>query len=376
MSSTFGKNIKISIAGQSHSKGMGVIIDGFPAGFPINEEALCAFLARRVPGQNAFSTKRKETDYPEFLSGLVNGVTCGAPLLAIIQNNDTRSADYEQLKDVPRPSHADYSAQMKYKGFQDVAGGGHFSGRLTAPLCVAGGICAQYLKQEGIQIFAHIKQIHHVKADEIEYTPALFEEIQQKDFPVYGEQTKEKMQSEILAAANDGDSVGGIVECVVFGLPAGVGEPIFDRLEGTISSAVFGIPAIRGIEFGNGFASASLLGSENNDSFYIDDSGLIRTETNHSGGMLGGISNGMPVVFRVAIKPTPSIAKEQQSISLSQKKTVPLKIKGRHDPCIVQRAVPVLEAATALAIMDLYLEYKNTLNRSGRNEKQILGCLS
>lgn len=358
MSSTFGKNIKISIAGQSHSKGMGVIIDGFPAGFPINEEALCAFLARRAPGQNAFSTKRKETDYPEFLSGLVNGVTCGAPLLAIIQNNDTRSADYEQLKDVPRPSHADYSAQMKYKGFQDVAGGGHFSGRLTAPLCVAGGICAQYLKQEGIQIFAHIKQIHHVKADEIEYTPALFEEIQQKDFPVYGEQPKEKMQSEILAAANDGDSVGGIVECVVFGLPAGVGEPIFDRLEGTISSAVFGIPAIRGIEFGNGFASASLLGSENNDSFYIDGSGRIRTETNHSGGMLGGISNGMPVVFRVAIKPTPSIAKEQQSISLSQKKTVPLEIKGRHDPCIVQRAVPVLEAATAIAIMDLYLEYK------------------
>lgn len=358
MSSTFGKNIKISIAGQSHSKGMGVIIDGFPAGFPVDTEALQAFLNRRAPGQNAFSTKRKEADRPEFLSGLVNGVTCGAPLMAVIQNNDTLSADYEQLKDIPRPSHADFSAQMKYKGFQDVAGGGHFSGRLTAPLCVAGGICAQYLNQEGVQIFAHIKQIHQVKADEIKYTPDLLKEVQQKDFPVCDDQIKGKMQEAILSAANDGDSVGGIVECVVFGLPAGVGEPIFDRLEGTISSAVFGIPAIRGIEFGNGFASASLLGSENNDSFYIDDNGAVRTETNHSGGMLGGISNGMPIVFRVAIKPTPSISKEQQSVSLSQGKVVPLEIKGRHDPCIVQRAVPVLEAATALAIMDLYLEYK------------------
>ena len=358
MSSTFGKNIKISIAGQSHSKGMGVIIDGFPAGFPVDTEALQAFLNRRAPGQNVFSTKRKEADRPEFLSGLVNGITCGAPLMAVIQNNDTRSADYEQLKDIPRPSHADFSAQMKYKGFQDVAGGGHFSGRLTAPLCVAGGICAQYLNQEGVQIFAHIKQIHQVKADEIKYTPDLLKEVQKKDFPVCDDQIKGKMQEAILSAAKDGDSVGGIVECVVFGLPAGVGEPIFDRLEGTISSAVFGIPAIRGIEFGNGFASASLLGSENNDSFYIDDNGAVRTETNHSGGMLGGISNGMPIVFRVAIKPTPSIAKEQQSVSLSQGKVVPLEIKGRHDPCIVQRAVPVLEAATALAIMDLYLEYK------------------
>ena len=358
MSSTFGKNIKISIAGQSHSKGMGVIIDGFPAGFPVDSEALQAFLNRRAPGQNAFSTKRKEADRPEFLSGLVNGVTCGAPLMAVIQNNDTRSADYEQLKDIPRPSHADFSAQMKYKGFQDVAGGGHFSGRLTAPLCVAGGICAQYLNQEGVQIFAHIKQIHQVKADEIKYTPDLLKEVQKKDFPVCDDQIKGKMQEAILSAAKDGDSVGGIVECVVFGLPAGVGEPIFDRLEGTISSAVFGIPAIRGIEFGNRFASAYLLGSENNDSFYIDDNGAVRTETNHSGGMLGGISNGMPIVFRVAIKPTPSIAKEQQSISLSQGKVVPLEIKGRHDPCIVQRAVPVLEAATAIAIMDLYLEYK------------------
>ena len=247
---------------------------------------------------------------------------------------------------------------MKYKGFQDVAGGGHFSGRLTAPLCVAGGICAQYLNQEGVRIFAHIKQIHQVKADEIKYTPDLLKEVQKKDFPVCDDQIKGKMQEAILSAAKDGDSVGGIVECVVFGLPVGVGEPIFDRLEGTISSAVFGIPAIRGIEFGNGFASASLLGSENNDSFYIDDNGAVRTETNHSGGMLGGISNGMPIVFRVAIKPTPSIAKEQQSVSLSQGKVVPLEIKGRHDPCIVQRAVPVLEAATALAIMDLYLEYK------------------
>ncbi len=360
MSSTFGKNIKIAIAGQSHSKGMGVIIDGLPAGVPVNFDALQAFLTPRAPGQNAFSTKRKEADCPEFLSGLVDGITCGAPLMAVIHNNDTRSSDYEQLKDIPRPSHADYSAQIKYKGFQDVAGGGHFSGRLTAPLCVAGGICAQVLAQEGIRIFAHIKQIYNVKAPDINYdtTPLNeLEKVQKKDFPVHDDEIGKEMQSAILAATNQGDSVGGVIECVVTGLPAGVGEPMFDRLEGRISSAIFGIPAIRGIEFGNGFASATLYGSENNDSFYYDND-CIRTETNHSGGMLGGISNGMPIIFRVAVKPTPSIAKRQKSISLSSGTTVPLEIKGRHDPCIVQRAVPVVEAAAALAILDLYLDYK------------------
>lgn len=361
MSSTFGENIKISIAGQSHSKGMGVIIDGLPVGFTIDTEALQSFLNRRAPGQNAFSTKRKEADRPEFLSGLVDGTTCGAPLLAVIPNNDTRSSDYEQLKDIPRPSHADYSAQMKYKGFQDVAGGGHFSGRLTAPLCVAGGICSQYLEKDGIRIVAHIKQIHNQKAPDVDYADIPLESllnIQKKDFPVYDEDAGKKMQSAILSAAASGDSVGGIIECVVLGLPAGIGEPMFNRLEGKISSAIFGIPAIRGIEFGNGFAAAELYGSENNDPFYMDEHGTVQTKTNHCGGVLGGITNGMPVVFRVAVKPTPSIAKQQHSISLSERRDVPLEIKGRHDPCIVQRAVPVVEAATALAVLDLCLEYK------------------
>lgn len=361
MSSTFGKNIKISIAGQSHSKGMGVLMDGFPVGFPVDLEKLQCFLNRRAPGQNAFSTKRKEADQPEFLSGLVNGVTCGAPILATIHNKDTRSSDYEQLKDIPRPSHADYSAQMKYKGFQDVAGGGHFSGRLTAPLCIAGGICSQYLEQEGIQIVAHIKQIRDKCAADITYESQPLEallKIREKEFPTFDDTLTKQMQDEILLAAQKGDSVGGVIECVVLGLPAGVGDPMFDRLEGRISTAIFGIPAIRGIEFGNGFSSATLYGSQNNDPFYVDENGEVKTKTNHSGGILGGISNGMPVVFRVAVKPTPSIALQQQSISLSQLKNVPLEIKGRHDPCIVQRAIPVVEAATALAILDLYLDYK------------------
>ncbi len=360
MSSTYGKNIRISLAGQSHSKGMGVIIDGFPVGFHVDSERLQRFLERRAPGRDAVSTKRKEADTPEFLAGLVDGITCGAPILATIANTNCRSFDYNELKDIPRPSHADFTAQVKYKGFQDVAGGGHFSGRLTAPLCIAGGLCLQYLESKGIGVFAHITQIHEVKSDAVNYSSIPRKELEQigkKAFPVLNDQVSEKMQRIILQAAENGDSVGGVIECVVLGLPAGVGEPMFERLEGKISSAVFGIPAIRGIEFGNGFASASLYGSENNDPFAYDDNGNIKTVTNNAGGVLGGISNGMPLVFRVAVKPTPSIGKEQQSISLSQKKDAVLQIKGRHDPCIVQRAVPVIEAAAAISILDAYLDF-------------------
>ena len=360
MSSTYGKNIRISLAGQSHSKGMGVIIDGFPVGFPVDFGQLQRFLDRRSPGKDAFSTKRKEADTPEFLSGLVDGTTCGAPILATIANTNCRSSDYETLKDIPRPSHADYTAHIKYNGFQDVAGGGHFSGRLTAPLCVAGGLCLQYLASKGIYVYAHIKQIHNVKAQETDYAQvplSALQELAETSFPVLDNSVVAEMQSAILQAAKQGDSVGGVIECVVLGLPVGIGDPMFERLEGRISSAVFGIPAIRGIEFGNGFSSASLYGSENNDPFCFDDDGNVKTVTNHAGGLLGGISNGMPLVFRVAVKPTPSIAQEQQSISLSQKQETKLCIQGRHDPCIVQRAVPTIEAAAAISILDAYLDY-------------------
>lgn len=359
MSSMFGKNIKISIAGQSHSAALGVTIDGLPPGFKIDTEELSEFLSRRAPGKNQFSTARKEADLPVFLSGVVDNTTCGAPLLAIIRNTNTRSSDYDNLRDIPRPSHADYATNVKYNGFQDVSGGGHFSGRLTAPLCVAGGICLQILKSKGIEVYAHIKEIHGKKAQSVDYLnidTEILEGVKKKDFPVLDDLAGEKMKQEIEEARKNGDSVGGIIECAVLGVPAGIGEPMFDRLENKISSAIFGIPAVRGLEFGNGFESALLYGSENNDPFYIDENGDVKTRTNNSGGILGGISSGMPIVFRAAIKPTPSISKKQESVSLSKKENTILEIKGRHDPCIVQRAVPVIEAAAAIAILDCYID--------------------
>ncbi len=362
MSSTFGKNIKISVAGQSHAPGIGVIVDGLPAGFPIDMEALSAFLKRRAPGQNRFSTPRKEADAPEFLSGLLENVTTGAPLMAVIRNTNTRSADYDALRDIPRPGHADYTAEIKYGGFQDARGGGHFSGRLTAPLCIAGGICKQMLAAKGIEIFAHIKAIHKIEglapgyfAEEISALRAIAE----KEFPVWDEAAGEKMQAEIDKARMAQDSVGGIIEVATVGLPTGLGTPMFDRLEGKMACAAFGVPAVRGIEFGNGFAAATLRGSENNDTFYYDADGTVKTRTNRHGGTLGGISTGMPFIYRVAIKPTPSISQEQESISLSRKTAATLEVHGRHDPCIVPRAVPVMEAVTAIALLDALYDHEN-----------------
>ncbi|MEF9921582.1 MAG: chorismate synthase [Anaerovoracaceae bacterium] len=330
MSSIYGKNLKISIFGQSHSKAIGVVIDGLPAGKTIDIEALQEFMLRRAPGQNEFSTARKEDDKVEFLSGLVDNVTCGAPISAIIKNTNTKSQDYDNIRDIPRPSHADFAAHIKYKGFEDVSGGGHFSGRLTAPLCIAGGICKQLLLEKGIEIGAHIKEIGGTTVD-------VYEKISE---------TKKL-----------GDSVGGVVTCQISGMPVGVGQPMFEGIENKISSAIFAIPAVKGIEFGNGFEAARLLGSQNNDSFYYDGD-EIKTKTNNHGGILGGISTGMPIVFRVAIKPTPSIAKEQDSISFAKGENAKLQVRGRHDPCIVPRAVPCVEAAAAIAIYDLLMEYE------------------
>ncbi len=353
MSSTYGENLKLSIFGQSHGTAIGMTLDGIPAGFPVDTDALQAFLNRRAPGQNDWSTPRKEADRPEFLSGILDGYTCGAPIAAAIYNKNTRSGDYANLKDCPRPGHADLTAQIKYGGFQDAAGGGHFSGRLTAPLCIAGGLCKQWLEGMGIRIFAHISAIAGISDTPLDPLAPDMDSIQ-PEFPVVNQDAGARMRAVISAARSDGDSVGGIVECAVTGLPAGVGEPMFGGVESRIAQIVYGVPAVKGVEFGAGFAAAKLRGSQNNDDYVMTD-GEIHTVTNNSGGILGGITTGMPLIFRAALKPTPSISRPQQSVSLSSGEMQELVIKGRHDPCIVPRAVPVIEAAAAIAIFDMIL---------------------
>ena len=356
MSSTYGENLKLAIFGQSHGPAIGMNLDGIPAGLNVDLDALQRFLSRRAPGQNAYSTPRKEADAPEFLAGIIDGHTCGAPITAIIHNTNTRSGDYNNLKDCPRPGHSDLAAQIKYKGYQDVAGGGHFSGRLTAPLCIAGGLCKQWLESKGIQIAARIRQIADVADDPMDYTNPNISGIAE-DFPVLNMSAGRMMQEAIAKAKEDADSVGGIIECFVTGLPAGLGGPFFGGIEGKLAQILYGIPAVKGVEFGAGFHSSELRGSENNDP-YIVENGIIKSTTNNAGGILGGISTGMPVVFRVALKPTPSIGKPQQSVSLSKMETQTLTVQGRHDPCIVPRAVPVVEAAAAIALFDLCLSEK------------------
>ena len=358
MSSQYGKRVKITIFGQSHSAAIGVSIDGVPAGIRLDIDELRVFMRRRVPGQSELSTARTEYDEPEILSGLAGGLTCGAPLAIIIRNTDVRSDDYIEIQDIPRPSHADYAAHVKFGGHQDTAGGGHFSGRLTAPLCAAGGICLQALEGIGIRIGAHILQIGNAcedSFDPVNISAEDFDTICKNALPVLREEAGEAMRKQILAAKEKSDSVGGIVECAAIGLPAGIGDPMFDGIENRIAQIVFGIPAVKGIEFGSGFAGAGRYGSENNDSFYMDGD-TVRTRTNHSGGILGGITNGMPVIFRAAFKPTPSIGIEQESISLSRAENAVLRVRGRHDPCIVPRAVPCVEAATAIALYDAFLD--------------------
>ena len=335
MGSTYGANFRIAIFGESHAAAIGVEIEGVPAGAKIDMDALRAFLERRAPGRDGLSTARNEADAPEFLCGVKDGVATGAPIAAIIRNSDTRSKDYGNLANVPRPGHADYPAEVKFGGNQDRAGGGHFSGRLTAPLCIAGGIALQLLGRLGVTISARAIRIG-------------------------GETDPEKMNAAIAAARDAGDSVGGVIEAEVRGLPVGVGSPMFGGLENRIAQAVFGIPAVKGIEFGRGFAAAELKGSENNDPYGIVD-GKVTPLSNNAGGILGGLSTGAPIVFRAAFKPTPSISKEQDSVDLASGKATKLVVKGRHDPCVVLRAVPCVEAAAAIAVYDAMLERKKEL---------------
>lgn len=329
MSNQYGNHFRFTIWGQSHGIAIGVTIEGIPAGTHIDVDELQAFLDRRSP-DSTITSPRRESDHPEFLAGLRDGVTCGAPVTAIIYNKDIRQMDYDNLQFIPRPSHADYTSWVKYGEARDFYGGGQFSGRLTAPLCIAGGICLQLLRAKGIEIHAKLVQV--------------------------GTQTDPNhFIDTIQAAAQDNDSVGGIIACSIFGLPAGIGDPMFGGMENRISGAIFGIPGIKGIEFGSGFEGATHRGSENNDPFIIEN-GIISTKTNAHGGILGGISSGMPIEFRVACKPTPSIAKVQNSIDLRSLTETKLSIHGRHDPCFALRAIPCVEAAAAVAVFDALMD--------------------
>ena len=339
MSSSYGKYLIVIIFGESHGAGIGCVLDGFPAGFRPDFDALDAFLARRAPGATPGSTSRHEADKPEIISGIFDGRTTGSPITALIRNADHHSSDYSDLAAIPRPGHADYALSVKTGGANDIRGGGHSSGRLTAGLCFAGGLAMQYLETHGVHIVSRIVAIGGRKVEG------------ETDSVGLGATARETIE----AARREGDSVGGIVECTVSGLPAGYGDPIFDGVENRFAAILFGIPAVKGVEFGSGFAGSSLRGSENNDAFRYDAKGNVRTLTNNHGGALGGITSGMPIVFRVAIKPTPSIAKPQESVNLRTGENCELVIKGRHDACIVPRARPVVEAAAAIAALDLLL---------------------
>lgn len=351
---TFGTKLKLQIFGQSHSPCMGAVLDGLPSGIRVDEEKLAAFMERRAPGRDEFSTQRRETDRVEFASGVLDGKTTGAPVCLLLRNEDTRSGDYDRLRFVPRPSHADYPAFVRFGEARDHRGGGEFSGRLTAPLCAAGFLCMELLREKGVAIGAHISSIGVCEDDRFDPLAPALDAAKAKAFPVLNDDKGVQMQTLIREARTQADSVGGTVECGVTGFPAGAGGTSFDSLEGRLSLALFAIPAVKGVEFGSGFAGSRLRGTENNDP-YVSDGERVVTRTNHAGGVLGGLATGMPILFRVAFKPTASIGREQESVSLPDLHAVRLQIVGRHDPCIVPRAVPVVEAATAVALLDALL---------------------
>lgn len=358
MGSTWGDHVKISVFGESHGPGIGVVIDGLPAGFPIDENEIERFMARRAPGRTPWSTSRRESDRPEFISGLYRGKTTGTPLCGLIRNTDQRSTDYDAIKMKPRPGHADLTGHIRYRGYQDARGGGHFSGRLTAPLVFAGAICSQVIRERQVHSSAHILDIAEIKDssfDPMTSDESLYRTLSDKVFPVIDDEAGQTMVQAVMAAAEAGDSVGGIIEGIVTGLPAGLGNPMFGGIESRLSSLLFGIPAIKGVAFGSGFQTAHMYGSEHNDPMRQEGKS-IRYLSNHNGGVLGGISTGLPVVFQVVVKPTPSIAKEQQTVNLETQVNERLQIKGRHDPCIVPRAVPVIEAAASIFALDLLLD--------------------
>lgn len=355
MSGVWGDNVKFSIFGESHGSAIGINIDGISPGIELDLNEINREMKRRAPGRNKISTPRCEKDEFEILSGYFNNKTTGTPLCAIIRNSDKHSKDYEKIKSVMRPSHADYTGCIKYKGFNDYRGGGHFSGRITAPIVFAGAVAKQILNKKGIVIGSHIKSIAKVEDKTFDYTnlkSELLTKLSHDNFPVIDEKMAQCMKDEILKAKEEEDSVGGVIECGVLNLPAGIGSPFFDSVESVLSHLLFSIPAVKGVEFGEGFNISNLRGSVANDEIYMEN-GKVKTYSNNNGGIVGGITNSMPLIFKVAFKPTPSIGKIQKTINVDKKENTTIKIEGRHDPCIVQRAVPVVESVAAMGILDL-----------------------
>jgi chorismate synthase len=363
MANTYGNNIRLAIFGGSHDAEIGMTLSGFPAGVRLPEAELLSFMARRAPGQGAWATARKEPDVPVFTAGVTvedteNGkvyVSDGTPMRAVIVNTNQRSGDYEALADTPRPSHADYTAECKYRGYQDHRGGGHFSGRVTAAIVAAGSILELALSKKGILIGTHIKKLHGIEDRDFCSYREDIDKLNNSQFPTLSDDIKDKMTREILYFKERGDSVGGILETAVIGMPAGVGEPWFDSLEGALAHALYSVPGIKGIEFGDGFALSDMLGSEANDPL-IFEAQSIKTVTNRNGGINGGISNGMPIRFETVIKPTPSIGRKQQTVDLENMTCTEIEIRGRHDPAVIHRARAVIDAVTALAVVDLLIE--------------------
>lgn len=358
MSGTWGNSIKISIFGESHGKAIGINIDGLKAGILLDLDNIRREIQRRAPGNNEFSTPRKEGDEFEILSGFFEGRTTGTPLCAMIYNKDSKSGDYAKLKNIMRPSHGDYTGYVKYSGFNDYRGGGHFSGRLTAPLVFAGAICKQLLESNGIIIGSHIKSIG-VEQDEL-FNPVSVEGstlkvLGSKAFPVLNEKSEALMKEVIARAREQKDSVGGIIETAVVGILPGIGEPFFDSVESTLAHLIFSIPGVKGLEFGAGFDISRMHGSKANDEYYMAGD-KVRTNSNNNGGILGGITDGMPLIFRTAFKPTASIGRLQRTIDIENKVNTEIEVQGRHDPCIVPRAVPVVEAVAAIALLDLIMQ--------------------
>lgn len=366
MSYSFGDNFKVTVFGESHSDSIGVVIDGISAGTEINYDLINTQLQRRRPGKNKLSTNRNEKDEYHIVSGIVDGFTCGSSLCAIIKNKDYIKNNYDNLKYNPRPSHADYPAFVKYNAYNSISGGGQFSGRITAPLTIAGAIAEDILLKRGIKIVSRVYSVKDIYDKRVDYNNIKFNDLENlylKDFPVVDEIKKSEMKYLIEEVRRNKDSVGAIIECFAFEIPAGIGEPLYDSLESKISSAIFSIPGVKGIEFGSGFRASKMLGSEHNDEYYLDENNLVKTKTNNHGGIIGGISTSMPIIFRVAFKPTSSIGKLQDTVDLKNMKNSKLKINGRHDPIVALRAIPVVESMTAISILDLLMRQEIHLEK-------------
>ena len=359
MGANFGKNYCISIFGESHGNALGINIDGIPAGTELNFDFISEEMKRRAPGKSELTTSRTEKDEFEILSGFVNGRTTGTPLAMIIRNTNQKSKDYGEIVKKPRPGHADWAGLSRYNGFNDIRGGGHFSGRITAPLVFAGAVAKQILKEKGILIAAHVKSIKDIQDrdfEEKDITQENIDRLRNMILPVLNENIVPDIEKTILKAKEEKNSVGGIVEIMITGIKAGIGDPFFESMESELSRMIFSIPAIKGIEFGAGFDIAKMTGYEANDEMYYDEKGDVKTYTNNNGGITGGITNGMPINFKVVVKPPASIGKKQRTVNIETKKNDFLEIIGRHDPCIVPRIVVVLEAVAAIVVMDRIME--------------------